>query len=163
MSTVIKKIIILFLTIFAGVACAGCSTEIKPDTAEQGTYGTQNKNTALEYSIYMNKQITNFANQLTTRLTMINNHEDSQYENEIELTEQSIEIMEDILEQVTVTNPSVNGEDDRESVILAMETSVEHMKDYRTALENQTSVKGFADEFQNDFNALTGLANLYYQ
>ena len=94
---------------------------------------------------------------------MINNHEDSQYENEIELTEQSIEIMEDILEQVTVTNPSVNGEDDRESVILAMETSVEHMKDYKTALENQTAVKGFADEFQNDFNALTGLANLYYQ
>lgn len=154
------KRVMLFMMLTFGTLCVGCSTEIKPDTAEQGTYATQTRTTALEYSIYMNKQITDFVNQLTTRMTMINNHGDSQYENEIELTEESITIMEDILEQVTVTNPAVTGEDDRESVILAMETAIEHMKNYKDALGNSETVKGYAEEFQNDFNALTGLANM---
>lgn len=157
----VRTLLLVFL--FSGVFCTGCDTIIKPDSADQGTYATQTKTTALEYSIYMNKQITSFVNQLTTRMTMINNHQDSQYENEVELTEESIQIMEDILEQVTVTYPSETGEDDRESVILAMETAIEHMNNYKEALEKGESIKGYAEEFQNDFNALTGLANLYYQ
>lgn len=50
-----------------------------------------------------------------------------------------------------------------EAVMTAMETAIEHLKSYKSDLDEGKDISGYADEFQNDFNELTGLANLYNQ
>lgn len=94
---------------------------------------------------------------------MAKNAENSSYENEKDLAEESLKVLQDTLDEVTVTKPAKTSEDDRETAIEAMQTAVDHMKQYVDALDDEKDVKAFADTFQNDFNALSGLANLYYQ
>lgn len=159
----VRKIKVLLICVTACIAITGCDTKIQPDSKSAGTYSTQTPMTALEYSIYMNKQITVYANQLSSRMSMVKNSTDNPYEHETDLAEESLKIMTDTLEEVTVTKPAETAEDDRETTIEAMQTAVDHMQQYVDALNNQEDVSAFADVFQNDFNALTGLANLYYQ
>lgn len=154
--------IVLFSALFL-CSVTGCATNIQPDSAQDGTYSTQTPMTSLEYSIYMNKQITVFANQISTRLLMANNSTDRSYENEADLSDESVKILEDVLDEVTVTKPAATSDDDREKTIQAMQTALEHMQAYAKAVRDEKDVTKFKDDFQNDFNALTGLANLYYQ
>ena len=100
------KCSILCVGMICNILFTGCSTEIKPDSKEEGVYATQNPLSAVEYSIYMNKQITVFTNQLTTRMIMANNAQESTYENEADMADESVKIMEDALEEVVVTYPS---------------------------------------------------------
>ena len=154
------KAILIGLSVLSLTGLTGC-TEIKPDVPEDGKYSTQTAMSAVEYSIYMNKQITVYTNQLTTRMNMARSN--GTYENEVSQTEQSIKIMKDVLDEVKVTMPSKGRDDDRETVIEAMQTAINHMNSYLTDLENNQDVTGYAQIFQTDFNALTGLANLYYE
>lgn len=140
----------------------GCDP-IVPDSPEDGQYATQTPMSAVEYSIYVNKQVTVYTQQLTTRMTMARNAENAGYENELSQTKNSIEIMKDVLDEVTVTMPSNGRENDRKELIKAMKTAIGHMEDYQKAVEDGKSVSGFIGHFQNDFNALTGLANMYYE
>ena len=156
-----KNIIILLCLIMIGTC--GCS-EIKTDSPSAGEYATQNKISALEYGIYMNKQITVYINQISTRMGVCRNiSKGYKTDNETALAEESVNIMQDILDEVTVTNPSVSSDDDRKMTITAMETALEHMKGYAKAVEDGKEVDGYIKDFENDFNQLTGLANLYYQ
>lgn len=157
------KCSILCVGMICNILFTGCSTEIKPDSKEEGVYATQNPLSAVEYSIYMNKQITVFTNQLTTRMIMANNAQESTYENEADMADESVIIMEDALEEVVVTYPSDTSEDDREAAIMAMQTAVDHMVSYAEDVRNGEDTTKYINVFQNDFNALTGLANLYYQ
>ena len=50
------KCSILCVGMICNILFTGCSTEIKPDSKEEGVYATQNPLSAVEYSIYMNKQ-----------------------------------------------------------------------------------------------------------
>lgn len=150
----------LVLLLLAGLT--GC-TPIQPDSSDNGTYSTQNPMSATEYSIYINKQITVFTNQLTTRRTMAHNLQESEYDSEAYMTKQSIEVMKNALEEVKVTMPASGREDDREALIVAMETAISHMKAYLECVETGESTSGFIKDFENDFNQLTGLANLYYE
>ena len=158
-----KKSKIIAAGMIAIIGITGCSTQIQPDSKSAGTYSTQTPMSSLEYSIYMNKQITVFTNQLSSRMIMAKNAENSSYENEKDLAEESLKVLQDTLDEVTVTKPAKTAEDDRETAIEAMQTAVDHMKQYVDALDDEKDVKAFADTFQNDFNALSGLANLYYQ
>lgn len=94
---------------------------------------------------------------------MARNAENAGYENELSQTKNSIEIMKDVLDEVTVTMPSNGRENDRKELIKAMKTAIGHMEDYQKAVEDGKSVSGFIGNFQNDFNGLTGLANMYYE
>ena len=59
-------------------------------------------------------------------------------------------VLQDTLDEVTVTKPAKTAEDDRETAIEAMQTAVDHMKQYVDALDDEKDVKAFADTFQND-------------
>ena len=158
-----KKLIplLLFCILLSGCG-GGCSSfSIEPDSSSTGTYSTQTSMSSLEYSIYMNKQITLFTNQLTATISIIQT--DYDYENAIDLANENLDSMNDALEEVIVTMPAETAEDDREMTIEAMETAIEHMEQYIEALENGEEVTGFKSAFQQDFNALTALATLYYQ
>lgn len=156
------RLIACGLVLFLLVSMTGCAP-IQPDTADDGKYSTQNPMSAAEYSIYINKQITVFTNQLTTRRTMAKNLPESSYENEAYMAEQSLKVMQDALEEVKVTMPSSGREEDREALIAAMETAISHMEGYIDCVEAGSDTSAYTKEFENDFTQLTGLANLYYQ
>lgn len=158
-----KKMIVSAVLMMSIIGIAGCG-EIKPDSPEDGRYATQNRESSIEYGLYMNKQITVFINQITTRRGIcMSIDRGDKADNEAALAEESVRIMQDALDEVTVTYPSNTSDDDRENTIKAMSTALEHMKGYAKAVEDGTSVSGYIKDFENDFNQLTGLANLYYQ
>ena len=158
-----KKAFLALMLTLTIISSSGCQTEIKPADPKDGKYATQTSMTSLEYALYMNKQITVFTNQLSTRMAVAANHKDVQSSNESYMTQQSIETLQDTLDEVTVTKPSKEKDDSREAVMTAMETAIEHLKSYKSDLDEGKDRSGYADEFQNDFNELTGLANLYNQ
>ncbi len=158
-----KKAFLALMLTLTIISSSGCQTEIKPADPKDGKYATQTSMTSLEYALYMNKQITVFTNQLSTRMAVAANHKDVQSSNESYMTQQSIETLQDTLDEVTVTKPSKEKDDSREAVMSAMETAIEHLKSYKSDLDEGKDISGYADEFQNDFNELTGLANLYNQ
>ena len=158
-----KKAFLALMLTLTIISSSGCQTEIKPADPKDGKYATQTSMTSLEYALYMNKQITVFTNQLSTRMAVAANHKDVQSSNESYMTQQSIETLQDTLDEVTVTKPSKEKDDSREAVMTAMETAIEHLKSYKSDLDEGKDIYGYADEFQNDFNELTGLANLYNQ
>lgn len=101
-----KKAFLALMLTLTIISSSGCQTEIKPADPKDGKYATQTSMTSLEYALYMNKQITVFTNQLSTRMAVAANHKDVQSSNESYMTQQSIETLQDTLDEVTVTKPS---------------------------------------------------------
>lgn len=156
---------IFFLVIVFIVAMTGCQ-KIEPNNPSMvDGYNTQSSPSSLEYGIYMNKQITVFINQLTTHMSTIANLKDGEmYENELLVAEESLKIIQDVYDEVSLTMPPVNGEDDREVTLACMETSIEHMEEFIDALRaGETDLDDHANNFQNDIYGLTNMANLYYE
>lgn len=89
---------------------------------------------------------------------------DGVYENETEATEQSIQLLQETLDNVTAMQPSVGKEDDRLSLITAMQTALDHMKEYKESVESgETDLTNYSHIFETDINVLTGMASLYNQ
>lgn len=156
-----RKIIMFPLMCICAFSLCACSV-VFPDEKQSETYKTQHANSALEYGIYMNKQITVYTNQLSTHMMLLQNS-DNTYENILPLAKESLEILQVTLDDVIVTFPSFDAEDDRETTITLMKTAVKNMEDYIATLKEGKSATDFADKFQNDYFALTGMANLYYK
>ncbi len=156
-----KAISVLLLS---SLLLTGCS-EIKPDSPVDGKYATQNKDTSLEYAIYMNKQIQVFINQISTRMyTAEKISSGTSVDNESTLASQALRTMQETYDETVTVNPSTGADDDREATLTAMQTAIEHMKGYVDAIDSgSTDLKGYVSDFQNDFNQLTSLANLYNQ
>ena len=155
-----KKILALCLCMIS-LGLMGCSP-IVSDNAGSGDYATQNRVSAIEYSIFMNKQVTVFTTQLTSHLSLIASS-GTNYENLITVTEESIAVMEAALDEVIVTYPPISYEDDRETTITVMKTTIEHMKSYLQDMKEEKGTGGYIDIFQSDYFALTAQASLYYQ
>ena len=155
-----RKISIFFLSALCALSIAGC-TPVGPDDAADGVYSTQTPMSSLEYANYMNKQIVVFINQILSRLISIEGTNGYTYENELEMAEESLDIMEETLNEVIVTMPSTGRETDRETTIQAMQSAVEHMSSYTETVRSGGNTASYMDVFQADFNALSGLANLY--
>ncbi len=155
---------ILTMLIAGMVMCSSGCSEIKPDTPEAGKYSTMNRLSAAEYSIYINKQISVFTNQITTRMGVAKNlSEGYDADNEYKLAADSLKTMKETLNETSTVYPSTGSDDNRESVITAMQTAVDHMEGYAEAVKNKEDVKGYTKDFENDFNQLTGIANMYNQ
>lgn len=156
-----RKVGILALIGLAIVSLGACAKEIKPDSPDSGVYSTQTSMSAIEYSTYMSKQISVYSNQLTTLMTAAVSSADSVYENRIAMAEESLDIMQETVDEVIVTMPSTGKESERESAITAMNTAIEHTENYINQLQQGKDVSDYASIFHNDFNAITGLSNLY--
>lgn len=156
-----KKGLLALMIGLSVISSTGCQMDIKPADPKDGKYATQTPMTSLEYALYMNKQITVFTNQLSTRMAVVANQKDEQSSNESYMVQQSIETLKNTLDEVKVTKPSKGKDNTRETTIAAMETAIGHLKDYKSDLDEGKDIAAYADLFQSDFDELTGLANLY--
>lgn len=158
----IKKSLIV-LTSLMLMAATACS-DIKADSPADGKYATQNRESSLEYSLYMSKQIQVFINQITSRMGIAKSlSEGNTVDNEYTLANQSLTAMKEAYDELVTVYPSTGSDDERESVILAMGTAIEHMEGYVEAVKNNEDVSGYAEDFKNDFDQLTALSNFYNQ
>ena len=156
---IMKKRLLVFLSIVS-LGIMGCS--ITSDNTEIADYATQNRVSAIEYSIFINKQVTIFTTQLTSHISLISNRAED-YENMILVAEESIAIMNDTLNEVHVTYPPVTYDDDRETVLSIMEITMDHMKNYLHDMKNKKDISKYIDVFQSDHALLISQANLYYR
>ena len=155
-----KKKILLIAALIT-LLLPGCS-DIKPDSAADGNYATQNKESALEYSLYMGKQIQVFINEIGSRMAVADSiTKGRKADNELSLATASLEKLRKVYDEAVTVNPSIGAEQDRENILKAMKTAIGHMEGYVDALTTNGKVEGYIADFQNDFNQLTGLANLY--
>jgi len=144
------------------IVCSGCR-EIGPASYSDG-YATQNKTTSIEYRIYINKQITVFINQISTRMGICKNANEGYVdENEKILAINSLRILNDTYNETCTVYPSNGADEDREMILNVMKTTITHMENYIECLENETTIEGYFKIFENDFIQLTGAASLYYE
>lgn len=156
-----KKLLFGLLVVLL-IACTGCK-EIGPASPSDG-YATQNKTTSIEYRIYINKQITVFVNQISTRMGICKNANEGYFdENEKILANDSLRILNDTYSETCTVYPPNGADEDREMVLNVMKTAITHMEDYIECLENGTSIEEYFKIFENDFIQLTGAASLYYE
>jgi len=151
----------LILVLLLVLTMTGCS-EIKQDSSKDGKYATQNRESSLEYALYMNKQIQVFINEISSRLAIAKNiSTGSTADNEAELAAAGLDRLNETYDEVITVYPSTGSDDNREAALTAMKTAIDHLSGYKTAVENGEDVNGYIKDFENDFDQLTGLANLY--
>lgn len=155
----------LSILAFAGCGSANHGLTIDGEKALEtdGTYTTQTRLSALEYSIFMNKQVTVFTNNLSTHMALAQNSKNFNYDANLVTAQNSLDQMQDALDEVIVTYPSQGSDNDRETAITTMKTAISHMNEYIEKIKNNEDISNFASYFENDFLGLTSVASLYYQ
>ena len=147
------------------IGCSGCA-KIQSASPEDG-YNTDYAMSAVEYTIFLNKQISVASNILFTRMSMAGSVADSDYEaeKEIQSTQEAISKMEAVKDEVTVTMPAASLETDRQNILDLLEDSLNALNTYQEHLQNGELDKldNSAIELKNCFTALSGEANTYYQ
>ena len=84
------------------------------------------------------------------------------YVTELAMIKTNLSDMEAAANEVRVTMPSVGRDEDKEAMDTAMEAAIEHMKSYKNALKKNKNTSEYVQVFENDFNEITGLAQMYY-
>ncbi len=160
-----RIIIVLSLSALTLVGCGsennGFTIDGKKALETDGTYTTQTRLSALEYSIFMNKQVTVFTNNLSTHIALAQNSKNFNYDANLVTAQNSLEQMQNALDEVVVTYPSQGSDNDRETAIITMKTAISHMKEYIEKIENNEDISDFSSYFENDFLGLTSVASLY--
>ena len=128
-----------------------------------GTYTTQTRLSALEYSIFMNKQLNVFINQLSTHMGMAYNSDNYSYDALLPSAEQSLTSMQEAYDEVMVTYPAQGNDDERLTALTQMSTAISHMEEYISYIKQGKDISDFSQYFENDFLALTSTATMYNQ
>ena len=169
-----KNLLGTVLAIFlAGLYLGACSTsgsgdpDITIDRQDaldtNGTYTTQTRLSALEYSIFMNKQLNVFINQLSTHMGMAYNSDNYSYDALLPSAEQSLTSMQEAYDEVMVTYPAQGNDDERLTALTQMSTAISHYTYIYCYIKQGKDISDFSQYFENDFLALTSTATMYNQ
>lgn len=143
----------------------GCA-KIESASPENG-YSTYYAMSAVEYNLFLTKEISNLENILMTRLAMAECITDGSYEvaKEIENTEESISKTDAIVEEITVTMPATNYESDRQNALDLAEDASVALSDYLDALNSgsEENIASCASQLKACYIALSGAANSDYE
>ena len=147
------------------VTFSGC-TKIQSSSPEDG-YNTDVAMSAVEYSIFLSKQISVLENVLTTRMAMADSIANGTYEvfKEIQSTEEAISKVSAAKDELTVTMPAASMDTDRQNILDLTEDSLNALNTYLSNLNNSDTegIKSSSLEMKNCMIALSGEANTYYQ
>lgn len=130
-------------------------------------YATYYAMSAVEYNIFLNKQIGVMENILLTRMLMAENVMNGSYpvQSEISNVEESISKAGGIKDEVTVTMPATGYETDRQNALDLIEEARVALVDYLDTLNNGgiKDIESHITQMQACYTALGGEANSYYQ
>lgn len=146
------------------ITMTGC-TEIKNADPKDG-YATEFPMSAVEYNIFLNKEIGVIENILITRITAAQNLSMGGAVNlEISNVKEGIDKLTDIRDELTVTVPAVDQESDHETILQNTDEALAAMEAYLDALEdsNISNLDTVTDRMMNIYLSLSGEANSYYK
>lgn len=157
-----KKLAIGFLAAFTAAALPGCAG-IEPASPEDG-YATSYAMSAVEYTIYLDKQITAVENLLLTRYSCANEVSAGAYSASTELdnTAEDIDKVQTIIDEVTTTMPASGYETDRQNTLDLLEDAKAALEAYQGELSSG-SAGSSAEDLKACYLALSGESNIYYQ
>lgn len=151
--------------IIAACSCSGCE-KIKSSSPEDG-YNTDVAMSAVEYSIFLSKQISVIENVLMTRMAMADSVADGTYEcsKEAQSTMEAISKVTAAKDELTVTMPAQSLDTDRQNILDLTEDALNALNTYLDNLNNNDmeGIKSSALEMKNCMVSLSGEANAYYQ
>ena len=158
-----KRAMFMVGVLSASLMLGGCEQMALSDP--KNGFNTDYAMSALEYSLFTNKELTVVENELLTRISMAKEIKPGSYKRteESENTLESIDKVQDILDELTVTRPAVNYESDRESTIRLVKNALDALNMYNEALLSGGDVSDSAASMQACFIAITGEANVYYE
>lgn len=152
--------------ILASVLLTGCSARIEKPRLSNG-YSTLYAPSAVEYSITLTKEISAICNVLTTRAAVAEEISRGEYSlsSEITNTETALTTLNDIQNTLITTMPAQDYEDDRQNLIDMLADTIEHVKEYKSALEDGDAEKagGYAETLMGDYSAISGISLPVYQ
>lgn len=161
----IQKIWVLAGSIMALLTCSGCE-KIESSSPEDG-YNTDVAMSAVEYSIFMSKQISVIENVLMTRAVMAENIADGTYDisAEIQNVNESISKVVATQNELLVTMPAQSLDTDRQNILDLTDDAINVLIAYRDDLGSNDlqAMKTAAAEMKSCMMALSGEANAYYQ
>lgn len=160
-----KELIITMAAIALCLPCSGCE-KIHSASPEDG-YNTDYAMSAVEYSIFLSKEISVIENALSTRMSMAQSVADGGYEasKEIQSTEEAIDKVSDAKDEITVTMPATTMEGDRQNLLDLTQDALNALETYKENLASgdKDSLEASAVELKGCFVAISGEANTYYQ
>ena len=164
-----KNLLIILLVVSTGLV--GCmktgGTRTNTSTPGIADYSTSVSMGTEDYTTYINTQSMTIINQLTTRMDSGLNVTKDRYplKDEIKNTEASMSIIDDAINNLTVTNPPAVYEDTRDNVLKTMANAKSSLEAYRNALQKKDmeEVKTAINLMKSDAASLTAYIGLDFQ
>lgn len=146
------------------LACilSGCEA-IRPDPVTDMGTATVNPVTTLEYSIFVQREVGVFTNQILSQMALMRNMEKEEYELLSDSIDESICLMNEAYDSVYMETAPDTDQKEKEMLLDVMKKCLEHMKEYQTAIKENKDADEFKILLQNDFYALTAMTSTYTQ
>lgn len=148
--------------------CNSNSNENYAKVQEDGTikYNTDDEVDPMNYTIYVNKEITLMTNILSTHISNGDNVEKGKYlaTDELKTVESDLDLVQEAIDSVDTLHPPTDYEDDREAILTAMVTAQDSLERYRDALngEGAQTIKECIGLMEGDYATLTGKMQAVY-
>ena len=155
-----RKIIVIIMLV--SLFLTGCMEENTKQT-EGKEYFTQFAQSPAEYTIFLDKEITEVTNILATQNLLAKSVLDKNYpkEDALDSASQALEDLQAVIFQVDGMNPPEIYEKSRVSLLNILYNCQSDLEAYKEALEsdsiNSKKIEGLRDMMQADFIALTGI------
>lgn len=165
------KIKIIFLLLSLSLVCVFSACSVKETSSQykdNGTvdYSTKHPMSATDYSTYINTEALTFYNQLTARMDMGLSVAKCIYptEDELKNIEASMKVLEDTIENITVTNPPAVYKDTREDILRVMANGKSSLGTYKEAVEDGSvaKIEAAIQLMKNDAISVTAFIGLHY-
>lgn len=160
----------------AAILCVSCAASMTACTSSSNyakvddnsvEYSTQTSLDPLNYTTYVNKEITLIMNILTTHIAVGDKIAKGSYIVADELTnlEADLDMVAEAVASVEVLNPPTDYEDDRESILRKMVNAQSSLQAYYDALDSDATanLQDYLDLMEVDYVALSGAFNLTWE
>lgn len=147
-------------------ACTSSNNYAKVDS-DSAEYTTQNPVDPLNYTTYVNKEITLIMNILTTHIAVGDKIAKGSYIVADELTnlKADLDMVAEAVESVETLNPPTDYEDDRDSILRKMVNAQSSLQAYYDALDSGATLnlEDYLDLMEADYVALSSAFNLVWE
>jgi len=158
----IRKTGIIALSILApaSLLLMSCDHVSVPPEAKEGRLLTNDRMSAIENSLYTNKQVQIFLSAINARqlaLTL------GKTDGESLAAQTAVREMSEALNEYRQINPALGMDDIKADTVIVMERAIEHMEEYMAVADGSGETGFFKDIFTGDILDLTSMAELYNQ
>lgn len=154
-----RKKILFVLAVLAIVGCMGaCSSHDAIQSKQSDGYITDSRMNELDYKMFINEKLVNTQELIHTRMTVIQNIDNGEYpiKDEITNTDQAIKIIQDYINDISVTRPPQLREEKQTQIMQNLANAKATLETYLKALQSGDleKAKNSATVMKSDYELL---------